>query len=64
MKLGQDGKLFVFILFIPESTHIIVWNAKRAEIFFNSKGNTVVEEVTQNSFKNKDKFNTQKNIQL
>ena len=36
MKLGNDGKLFVFILFIPESTHIIVWNAKRAEIFFNS----------------------------
>ena len=31
MKLGQDGKLFVFISFIPQSTHIIVWNAKRAE---------------------------------
>ena len=31
MKLVQDGKLFVFILFIPESTHTIVWNAKRAE---------------------------------
>ena len=31
MKLGQDGKLVVSILFIPEITYIIVWNAKRAE---------------------------------
>ena len=31
MKLGQDGKLFVFIPFIPESTHVIVWNVKCAE---------------------------------
>ena len=31
MKLGQDGKLFMFIPFIPECTHTIVWHAKRAE---------------------------------
>ena len=46
MKLGQDGKLFTFIPFIPESTHIIVWNGKRAEkCCFNSQGNIVIEKV-------------------
>ena len=49
LKLGQDGKLFVFILFIPESTHIIVWNAKRAE-------NTILTHKGIQLLKKLDKF--------
>ena len=49
MKLGQDGKLFVFIPFIPESTHIIVWNAKRAE-------NMILTHMEIQLLKKLDKF--------
>ena len=46
MKLGQDEKLFVLILVIPESTHIIVWNAKRAEdIILTHKGIQLLKKL-------------------
>ena len=48
MKLGQDGKLFVFIPFIPESAHIIVWNAKRAEnIILTHRGIQLLKKLDE-----------------
>ena len=45
-EVGQDGKLFVFILFIPESTHIIVWNAKRAgKIILTHRGIQLLKKL-------------------
>ena len=49
MKLGQYGKLFVFILFTPQRTHIIVWNAKRAE-------NVILTHMGIQLLKKLDKF--------
>ena len=56
MKLGQDGKLLVLILLIPEGTHIIVGNAKRAENINSTHRGLLLLKKLDKFLQNKDKF--------